>query len=148
MPVYAINKQGRFNYELLDNFEAGLVLTGAEVKSVKANKINLKGSYISHENDQLWLKKAHISPYQQKNQPDYDPERPRKILMKRQEIDSLMGKHKSEGLTIIPEKVYNKGGLIKVQIALARGKKARDKRDTIKKRESDRKARRAMRAKV
>ena len=147
MPVYAINKKGRFNYTFLENLEVGIVLSGAEVKSIKNNRINFQGAYVSYENGELWLKQAHISPYQEKNQPGYDPDQTRKLILKRKEIDRFMGKIKSEGLTIIPEKVYSKGGLIKVQICLARGKKQFDKRAVIKKRESQRNINRMLRGK-
>ena len=147
MPTLAKNKQGLYNYQIIDKYEAGLVLTGPEVKSVKKQLVNLKGSYISYEKNNLWLKNAHISAYQAKNQPGYKPIHPRKLLMKRKEIDSLMGKSKQQGLTILPISLYTKGGLIKAQIGLARGKKTRDKRDLIKKRDADRKIGRALRNK-
>ena len=147
MPTLAKNKHGLFNYEIIEKNEGGLMLSGAEVKAVKQGMVNLKGAYISYEKDELWLKNTHISAYQQRNQPGYDPERPRKVLMKRQEIDSLMGKGARQGLTILPISLYTKGGLIKNQIGLARGKKAKDKRDIIKKRDVNRKIGRALRNK-
>lgn len=147
MPNLATNKQVKHSYELLDKFEAGIVLTGAEVKACKQKNLSLKGAYVSYEKDNLWLKKTYIAPYQEKNQPDYDPEHPRKLLLQRAEIDSLMGKSKSHSLTIVPINVYTKGGLIKVQIALARGRKKHDKRELIKKRDLDRKVQRALRGK-
>ncbi len=147
MPTYALNKKARFNYTFQESWEAGLVLTGAEVKAIRANKISLAGAYVSYENGQLWLKNCQIFAYQEKNQPGHEPTRPKRLLLKRQEIDSLMGKIKAEGLTIIPEKVYSKGGLIKVLIWLARGKKAHDKRAAIKKRDVARKISRALKSK-
>ncbi|MBU0731368.1 SsrA-binding protein SmpB [Patescibacteria group bacterium] len=148
MPTLATNKQGLYNYEVKDKFEAGIVLSGCEVKSTKKGHVNLKGSYVSYEKGDLWLKNAHISAYQAKNQPGYDPIHPRKLLMKRTEIDSLMGKSKQKGLTILPISLYTKGGLIKVKVGLARGKKAHDKRDLIKKRDADRRIGRALRKKL
>lgn len=143
-----VNREARSKYEFLDSWDAGLVLSGAEVKAAKAGRMNLKGAYVTHENDELWLKKAHISAWQNENQPGYEPERPRKILLKRQEIDSIMGKLKEKGLTIVPEKVYSKSGLLKVKVSLARGLKKHDKREKIKKRDLDRQAARTMRSKI
>lgn len=140
-----VNRQARSHYEFLDHYEAGLVLTGAEVKAAKKGHVSLKGAYVTHENSELWLKNAHISPYQRANQPGYEPERPRKLLMRRKEIDSIMGKLSQEGLTMIPEKVYSKSGLIKVELVLARGLKKHDKRERIKKRDVSRDIARALR---
>lgn len=140
-----VNRHARSSYEFLDHYEAGLVLTGAEVKAAKKGHVSLKGAYVTHENSELWLKNAHISPYQRANQPGYEPERPRKLLMRRKEIDSLMGKLSQEGLTMIPEKVYSKSGLIKVELVLARGLKKHDKRERIKKRDVSRDIARALR---
>lgn len=142
-----INKEARSKYEFLETWDAGLVLTGAEVKSVKNGRMNLKGSYISEEKGELWLKKAHISAYQLPNQPDYEPERSRKLLLQRKEIDSILGKLKQNGLTLIPKKVYSKSGLIKVEVALARGLKKHDKRARLKERDVNRSIRRALRQK-
>lgn len=143
-----INRYARSKYEFLSTWDAGLVLTGAEAKSVKKGAMNLKAAYIGVENGELWLKNAHISPYQQNNQPHYDPERPRKILMHRREIDSLIGKTQTEGLTLVPEKVYSKHGLLKVTVALARGLKKHDKRAKIKKRDTDRDIQRELRQRM
>lgn len=142
-----INREARSKYEFLETWDAGLVLTGAEVKSVKHGRMNLKGSYISEEKGELWLKKVHISAYQLPNQPDYEPERSRKLLLKRKEIDSILGKLKQNGLTLIPKKVYSKSGLIKVEVALARGLKKHDKRARLKERDVNRSIRRALRQK-
>jgi SsrA-binding protein len=144
MTTLANNKIARFNYEILEELEGGLVLSGSETKAVKKGQISLRGAYLIYENDNLWLKNCHISPYQEKNQIGYDPLRLRKILLNRQEIDSLQGKIKVSGLTLLPLYVYTKGALIKIKIGLARGKKKYDKRATIKKREVDRKIRRAL----
>lgn len=133
-----VNREARHNYEFLKSWDAGIVLHGGEVKSVKAGQMQLKGAYVSIENGQLWLVKAHISAYQRSNQPNYDPERPRKLLLTKQEIATIHGKLNDKGLTIVPEKVYSKAGFIKVKVALARGLKKHDKRDRMKKRDADR----------
>jgi len=143
-----INKEARFNYEILDKFEVGLVLHGHEVKSIKSGQIKLKGSYVSVQNDKqptLYLKNAHVNKYVKTGSlPDYDPIRPRKLLMKQKEINSIMGKIKTSGLTLVPIKVYTKCNLIKLEIGLAKGKKKSDKRETIKNRDLDREMRREL----
>lgn len=140
-----VNKEARSRYEFLDEWEAGLVLSGAEVKSIKNGGLNLRGAYIGIENGELWLKNAHIRPWQRANQPSYEPEQPRKLLLKRQEIEEITNKLGQKGLTIVPAKVYSKAGLLKVNIALARGLKTHDKREKLKKRDIDRKMSRALR---
>jgi len=143
MPNLARNKKGLFNYEILEKKEAGLVLTGAEVKSVKNGQINLKGSYITIKGGEVFLIGAHISPYKPAygKQKDYTPTQDRKLLLHKKEIDRLQGKMTSEGLTIIPISVYTKSNLIKVEIGLAKGKKKYEKRETIKNRDIDRRIR-------
>ncbi|MFH1426449.1 MAG: SsrA-binding protein SmpB [Candidatus Kerfeldbacteria bacterium] len=143
-----VNREARSKYEFLDSWDAGLILSGAEVKAAKQGKINLKGAYVTIENNECWLKNAHISAYQQINQPGYDPEQPRKLLLKRSEIDTILGKTKEKGLTIVPEKVYSKSGLLKVKVSLARGLKKHDKRERIKKRDLDRQAARTLRQEI
>ncbi len=145
--ILAINRRARFDYEILEKMEAGLKLSGHEVKSARAGKVSLKGSFITMHEGEAYLTNAHISPYQPKNIPlPYDPHRPRKILLKKKELKSLIGRQK--GLTIIPLKLYTKRHLIKLEIALARGKKKIDKRETIKKREAERTIRRAIRGRI
>ena len=145
MAVFAENKKAYFDYEILDTFEAGLVLSGAEVKSIKNGRMNLTGSHINFHNSELYLIGAFIAPYQPKNQPaDYDASRSRKLLLRKKEIASLTGKIKPKGLTLIPLKVYNKGRRIKLEFAVARGKKQYDKRSVISKRESARKIEREL----
>jgi len=146
MPVLTTNKISRSSFETVESWEAGIQLTGNEVRSVKDGKLNLKGSYISIHNSEAWLVSAHIPPYQ-KQPVDYDPDRRRKLLLHKKELNSIIGHSKSKGLTILPIKVYTKGGLIKVEIALLRGKKAFEKRATIKKRDVDRSIKRALRQK-
>jgi len=139
MTVFSENKKVYFDYEILETFEAGLVLSGAEVKSIKNGRMNLLGSYVNFHNGELYLINASIAPYQPKNQPpDYDPQRSRKLLLKKKEIGYLAGKIKQKGLTLVPTKVYNKGRRIKIEIGLARGKKQYDKREAISKRETAR----------
>lgn len=142
--VITENKRASFDYEILQTFEAGIVLSGPEVKSVKKGMVNLAGSYVHIDNQGLvWLTNMHIAPYPPaiNAQQNYNPTRPRKLLLKKNEITNLIGKSKIKGLTIIPLKVYNKSGIIKVEIGLAKGKKKWDKREIIKKRETERKVR-------
>ncbi len=142
------NREARSKYEFLQSWEAGLVLKGYEVKAVKAGRLNLKGSYIGEENGELWLKNTHISPYQRLNMPKgYEAERPRKLLLHRQQIEAILKKSSQKGLTLIPEKVYSSAGLVKVRVTLARGLKQADRRDKIKKRELDRQSARLLRNK-
>lgn len=140
--VYAKNDRALFDYQILETLETGLVLFGPEVKAVKSNKVSLRGSYVKILNQEAWLLGAHISPYQANNSTDdYDPQRTRKILLNKKEVNDLWEKTQSQGLTIVPLKLYSKNNLIKLEIALARGKKKYDKRETIKKREVERKIR-------
>ncbi len=149
MPNLAENRYARHEYHILETFEAGIILSGAEVKSAKAGQINLRGSYVNVRDNSAWIINLHIAPYQKANQPPgYNPTRTRKLLLQKHEIDSLIGKSKAQGQTVIPLSVYSKRGLVKVELALARGKKLHDKRATIKKRESERDIRRAMRRKA
>ena len=139
MATFAENRKAYFDYEPLETFEAGLVLSGSEVKSITGGRMNLAGSYVNFHGGELYLIGASIAPYQPKNQPaDYDPERSRKLLLKKGEIKYLAGKISQKGLTLVPLKVYNKGRLIKLQFALARGKKQYDKREAISRREARR----------
>ena len=139
MTTFTENRKAYFDYEILEKFEAGLVLKGAEVKSIKNGRVNLTGSYVNLHNSELYLIGAYIAPYQPKNQPaDYDPARSKKLLLRKKEISYLTGKIKQKGLTLIPLKVYNKGRRVKLEFGLARGKKQYDKRDTISRREINR----------
>lgn len=133
------NKKAGFNFELLDRLEAGVELFGFEVKSLRKGLGSLDGSYVTIVNGEVFLKHAFIPPYQEKNTPDsYDPRRLRKLLLKRSEIASILDKKKGESLTLVPIMWYNKNRRIKLQIALAKGKKKHDKRETIKKRDQER----------
>jgi len=145
--ILAKNTEGLFNYEIMDKLTAGIVLSGPEVKSIKNSRLSLKGSYIRIDHDsEAWLINCHVAPYEPaKNvQMGYDPQKPRKLLLRKKEISSLIGKSKQKGLTIIPTSVYNNKGLIKVEIALVKGKTKVDKRESIKKREVDRQIKRTL----
>lgn len=148
MPTLTTNKKALHNYLVQEKFEAGIILTGAEVKSVKGGQINLLGSYISARDNALWLVNCHISPYKMAStQAGYNPTHDRKLLLKRKQISSLTGTLTAKGLTVLPISVYTKGSLIKLEIGICRGKKQYDKRETIKKRDTDRSIQRLMRNK-
>lgn len=140
MSTLAYNKRATYDYQVLEEFEAGLKLTGPEVKSSKLGHINMQGSFITIRGHEAWLRKMHISSYQKATaqQAGYEPEHDRKLLLKKKEIDYLLGKSQEKGLTIIPISVYTTRRLIKVKIALVKPKKKFDKRQTIKKRDIDR----------
>ncbi len=148
MSTLAYNKRVRFDYTILENFEAGIVLTGAEVKACKLGKISLAGAYVSLEKGELWLKNAQIYPYQINNQKGYDPLRLRKLLVKRGTIAEFVGKLQTAGLTLLVESLYTTRSFVKAKVVLARGKKLHDKRASIKKREVDRRIARALRHKL
>ncbi len=144
--ILAKNKKALFDYEPLEKLEAGIVLTGPEVKAAKKGQINLKGSYVTFQKGELFLKEAYIAPYlpakaQQRN---YDPLQPRKILLHKKELRSWQGKVAREHLTIIPFSVYTKNNLIKVELVLARGKRKYEKRELLKKRAQERRIREVM----
>lgn len=148
MPSLAENRQARHEYEILETYEAGVVLTGPEVKSAKAGQISLRGSYVTIKDEAAWLLNCHIAPYRPANLgAGYDPTRSRKLLLRREELSSLIGKSKAAGQTLVPLSLYTKRGLVKVQLALVRGKKLHDKRRTIKEREVRREVARALRRK-
>lgn len=146
MPTLATNRQARFSYKILEKYEAGIVLTGHEVKSAKNGHLSLRGSYVTIKNQEAWLINTLISPYQPKNMPDnYEPIHPRKLLLHKQEIKSLIGKIKQKGLTLVPLRVYTKHRMVKLEFGLGQGKRKTDKRETIKKRETKRRIDRALR---
>jgi SsrA-binding protein len=142
----ASNRKARHDYEILETLEAGLELTGTEVKAARAGKVQLKDSYIELRENQAFLVGAHISPYSHGNRENHEPERPRRLLLSRREIDRLFGRTQLKGLTVVPLSVYLKGNWIKAEIALVQGKKTFDKRETEKKKEADREAAEAMKA--
>jgi len=143
--ILAQNRKAGHDYHLLERFEAGIVLTGTEVKSIRDGRIQLKDSYAQVRGDELWLIGVHVSPYSHGNINNHLPERARKLLMHRREIGKLLGETTRGGRTVVPLKVYLKDGRIKVEIALAVGKKAHDKRDAKRARELDREAAAAIR---
>lgn len=137
--------KARFNYEILEEFEAGLELLGPEVKSLRSGKGKLEGAHIIVRGGEAYLVGAHIPPYQPNNTKEsYDPDRSRKLLLTKKELAALAGYEGQKGLTIVPLKVYNKGAVLKLLVGAARGKKLHDKRATIKKRETDREIRRTL----
>lgn len=145
MRILAENRKAYFDYQILERFEAGLVLTGQEVKSIKLGRLGLKGSYVVLRGEEFYLIGAKLPPYQPKNAPpDYEPERSRKILLNKSEIKRLIGKTKEKGLTLIPLKVYTKKAKIKLEFGIARGRKKIDKRELIKKREAEREIEREL----
>lgn len=149
MPNYAKNKFAFHDYEILDRLEAGLVLTGAETKAIRTETTRLKGSYVSLRGDEAWLVNVHIPRYRYAgNLENYDPERPRKLLLKAKEIAYLQGKSQEKGLTIVPLSVYSKGRHIKLEIGVARGKKLHDKRKTLKDRAIKRDLKRELKDRV
>jgi SsrA-binding protein len=138
------NRKARHDYHLVERFEAGLVLTGSEVKSLRAGRASLQQAYADVRDGEAWLIGAHIDTYDQAGLANHDPVRDRKLLLKRREIESLYGKVREKGLTLVPTRMYFKNGRAKVEVALARGKDVRDKRRDIAKRESDRQIERAL----
>jgi len=146
MSDYAKNPKANFDYEILETIEAGLVLKGHEVKSIKTGRVSIKGSYVKIINEVPYLIGATISPYQAANIPkDYDPQESKKLLLSKKQIATLIGKSHAEGLTLVPIKLYGKKGLVKLLVGVARGKKKHDKREVIKKRELGRKLREVVR---
>ncbi|HLK18368.1 MAG TPA: SsrA-binding protein SmpB [Bryobacteraceae bacterium] len=142
--VLSDNRQAGHNYHLLERFEAGLALTGTEVKAAKDGKIQLKDSFAEVSGNEAWLLNAHISQYSHGNRENHEPTRRRKLLLHRQEIDKLLGKTREKGLTLIPTKMYLKNGRIKLEFAVAKGKKLHDKRESERKREMEAEARAAI----
>jgi SsrA-binding protein len=140
----ASNRRARHEYEILDTYEAGLALTGTEVKAARAGKVQLKDSYVEFRDGRAFLVGAHISPYSHGNRENHDPERPRQLLLKRREIERLFGRTLLKGLTVIPLSVYLKGNWVKVELALAQGKKLYDKRETERRRTADREVEEAI----
>jgi SsrA-binding protein len=141
-----VNRQAAHHYHLLDRFEAGLVLTGTEVKSARDGHVTLRDAYAELKNGEVWLINAHISPYSHGNYRNHEPLRERKLLLHRQEIRRLIGKVKERGFTLVPLRLYLKRGRIKAEIALAKGKNVHDKRETIRRKEAEKEARQAVRA--
>lgn len=145
--VVADNRKARHDYDIEETFEAGIVLTGSEIKSVRASRVNLRGSFARVYNDEVYLYDAHISPYEQSGTHfNHEPTRPRKLLLHRREIKRIDGLIRQKGLTLVPLKIYFKGRRAKVELGIARGKKSYDKREDIAKRETQRDIERVMKS--
>ena len=144
MPDIATNRQARFRYHFVETWEAGIVLTGTEVKSLRGGKAQLKDGYAQVQDGEVWLHNVHIPPYGPATRENHEPERPRKLLMHKREIERLIGKTREKGLTLVPTRLYFKGPRAKVEIALARGKELHDKRRDLKAREQRREIDRAL----
>jgi SsrA-binding protein len=136
--VVATNRKAGFEYFLLEKFEAGLSLRGSEIKSIRAGQMSLVEAYVEIEAGQAWLKGAHVAPYEQASRNNHDPLRPRRLLLNKREIRQMFNAVRQKGMTIVPTRVYIKEGRAKIEIALARGKKMRDKREVIAKRDAER----------
>ena len=144
--IVCVNREARHNYFIDETYEAGLVLVGSEVKSLRDGKANLKDSYARIQKGEAVLVNAHVSPYAGANQFNHDPTRPRKLLLHRREIERLTGKTKERGFTLIPLKLYFKNGRAKVELGLARGKKFYDKRETLRRKVAEREVERALKS--
>lgn len=145
--VVARNRRASHDYHLLEHFEAGLALTGTEIKSVRANKVSLQRAYVAPRGDELWLMEANIAPYEHGNRENHEATRPRKLLLHRREINKVLEALQTKGMTMVPTKMYLRDGWAKVDVALAKGKKLFDKRADIARRDSERQVERALREK-
>lgn len=145
----ATNRKALHDYFIEDTYEAGLALTGSEIKSVRRGKVQLRDAYARVERGEVWLHNAHISPYEESGAYfNHDPDRPRKLLLHRHEIDSLLGKVQAKGLTLVPLRLYIKNGRAKIEIAVARGKRNYDKREAIAERDAQREIERALKSRM
>lgn len=143
--MIAENRKAKFDYFVIETYEAGIVLTGSEVKSLREGSVQLKDSYVSFIKDEAFLQNAHISEYKKSSYNNHAPERLRKLLLHRQELSKIYGNVREKGLSCVPLSIYFKNGRVKVQIALVKGKKAHDKRESIKKRDASSELRRSLR---
>jgi SsrA-binding protein len=143
--VVAVNRKARHDYDIQESYEAGIVLTGSEIKSIRAGRVNLRGSYARVVNGEVFIYDSHVSPYDQAYE-QHDPTRPRKLLLHRREIERLRGLIQQKGLTLVPLRIYFKGRRAKVELGVARGKKAYDKREDIAKRDAQREIERTMKS--
>ncbi len=142
--VLATNRRARHEYHILETLEAGLVLSGTEVKGIRTGTVQLRDSFVEFRDGEAWLIATHISPYSHGNRENHLPERPRKLLLRQREIDRLAGKVQAKGLTVVPLSLYLDGAWIKIEIALVQGKKLHDKRQAEREREQEREAREAI----
>ncbi len=144
MKEIAVNRQAFHNYDILEKFEAGLVLTGTEIKSARDGKVNLKDSYGLVKSGEIWLLNCHISPYSHGNYANHDPLRTRKLLLKKSEINRLVGRTTERGLTLVPLRMYLKNGFLKCELGLAKGRKVHDKREVARKKTIDKETKQAL----
>lgn len=144
MKTITVNRRARHEYDILESFEGGLVLTGTEIKSIRDGRVNIRDAFGRPEDGELWLCNAHISPYSNGNRQNHEPMRPRKVLMHRNQIDYLSSKVQEKGLTLVPLKLYIKNHKAKVELGVARGRKLYDKRAAIARRDADRQMQRAI----
>jgi SsrA-binding protein len=142
--IISLNRKAKFNYQLMETLEAGLCLLGSEIKSARTGNAQLRDAFVEPINNELWLQNAHIAPYKMSHSQNHDPMRPRKLLLHRREINKLIIKTREAGLTIIPTKMYLRHGRAKIEIAVARGKRQYDKRQSIAEREMKRSMRRQL----
>jgi SsrA-binding protein len=142
--VIATNRKARHEYHFHDTYEAGMVLRGSEIKSIRAGRVSLQEGYVTFDGGEAWLVNVHIAQYDPASQLNHEPKRKRKLLLHRREIDRLQGRAQEKGYTVVPTRLYLKDGRAKVEIALAKGKKLHDKRQTIAKRDAKRQVERAI----
>jgi SsrA-binding protein len=146
--VVATNQKAYHNYYISDPIEAGLVLTGTEIKSLRGGRVNLGDSYVKPENGEMWLLNAHIARYEPGSYMSHEPTRQRKLLVHKKEMRQMLSRIKERGLTLVPTKIYIKGNIAKVEVAVGKGKKLYDKREVIEKRESDRELGRVLKSRL
>ena len=142
--IIAENRKARHDYHLLESFEAGIVLVGTEVKAIREGRVNLRDSFARVEDGEVYVQNMHISAYSHRGYSDHQPTRPRKLLLHKNEVRKLIGKTVERGMTLVPVRMYFKNGRVKVEICLAKGKREHDRRETIKRRESERESRAAI----
>lgn len=147
MEIVSRNRRASHDYNLQDHYEAGIVLTGTEIKSVRDHKVSLQRAYVQPRGDELWLIDADIAPYEHGNRENHEQKRPRKLLLRRREINKILDALQTKGMTMVPTKMYLRDGWAKVEVALARGKKLYDKRRDIAERDAERQIERALREK-
>jgi len=144
----AENRKAFHDYHIIETFEAGVALLGTEVKAIREGNVNLRDSYASVQDGEVWILNVHINPYSHRGYADHEPTRKRKLLLKRQEIRKLIGRTVERGMTLVPTRMYFKNGHVKVAIGLAKGKQAHDKRETVKKRDAERETRAAVKERI
>ncbi|MEE9199446.1 MAG: SsrA-binding protein SmpB [Dehalococcoidia bacterium] len=148
MKTISVNRKAFHDYAILESVEAGMVLTGTEIKSIRAGRVNIRDAFARADKGELWLFNAHIAQYSGGNRYNHEPTRPRKLLLHREQIDHLVGKAEEKGLALIPLRLYIKGHMAKVELALAKGKKLYDKRKSIAERDAERQIRRMVRRRI